>query len=179
MYRLFVLYKKYTGIEKILIFLLFAQLFFLLFVNVTQVKYHIGYDAASCFIKTNEIFKQGTLFIKNYGDQSGPFFDYVVPFAALLKSIVPDVFIAYGIISFFADICIIFILFKILMLCNCRLSNILIVLNLVLCPFVPVDFINVNDLSYINVLLVAPSFYSVRIIYGLLPLYVFIKLKKS
>ena len=91
MYCTLLFYKKTSFLDKILFLLMYLQIIFLFFANTTQVKFHLGYDAASCFIKANEIFKQGTLFIKNYGDQSGPFFDYVVPFAALLKNIVPDV----------------------------------------------------------------------------------------
>nr|MBP3283635.1 hypothetical protein [Treponema sp.] len=179
MYCTLLFYKKTSFLDKILFLLMYLQIIFLFFANTTQVKFHLGYDAASCFIKANEIFKQGTLFIKNYGDQSGPFFDYVVPFAALLKNIVPDVFVSYGLISFVVDICIILVIFKILSLSKLQLSNILIVLNLILCPFVPVTFNNANDLSYINVLLVAPSYYSVRVLFGILPVYMYLRLKSN
>ena len=69
-----------------------SQFGILIFINLTQMKYHMGFDASSYYLKALEMYKQGTIFVKNWTDQTTLYFDSAVPLAAFLMNIFKNIF---------------------------------------------------------------------------------------
>lgn len=72
------------------------QLLFLLWLNLTQLPYHLGYDASCDYLRAYEMYRQGTLFPENWHDTTTSHLDAPGPLAALLLHIVPNLFTAFG-----------------------------------------------------------------------------------
>ena len=109
--------KKPTIKDMVLIvvFLIFCwQIFMLGYINLTQMKYHIGYDSSSFYLKAVQMWEQKTLFVKNWAEQTNLYLDTTAPLAALFYGITGNVFFSYGLANFLCDIAIVAVAYGIL-----------------------------------------------------------------
>ena len=87
---------KKNNVEKILtyglIVLFVGQFFVLCFFNLTQLKYHIGFDVSVNYLKAMEMAKQGTVFIDHWVDVSYLLLESSVPLAAPLFYLTGNIF---------------------------------------------------------------------------------------
>ena len=60
-----------------------AQLLFLFWLNLTQLRYHLGYDASCDYLRAAEMYRQGKLFPDHWRDTTSSHLDSPVPLAAL------------------------------------------------------------------------------------------------
>ena len=60
-----------------------AQLLFLFWLNLTQLRYHLGYDASCDYLRAAEMYRQGKLFPDHWRDTTTSHLDSPVPLAAL------------------------------------------------------------------------------------------------
>lgn len=61
-----------------------AQLLFLFWLNLTQLRYHLGYDASCDYLHAAEMYRQGKLFPDHWRDTTTSHLDSPVPLAALV-----------------------------------------------------------------------------------------------
>jgi hypothetical protein len=150
------------------------QIVMVIYINLTQLKYHIGYDASSCYLQAVEIWKQKTLLLSNWDPQTTLSWDSPVPLAAILYGITKNIFLSYGIANIICSGLLITILYKIMKLMKFSLLASILCTNLFISPFIPVGFNNANHLGYFSMLFASMSAYSVRIFIVLLILYTFL-----
>lgn len=55
--------------------------------NLIKLRYYCEYDSSSYFLKAYEMYRQRTLFISDWVDQTSLYFDSPVPLAALLMNV--------------------------------------------------------------------------------------------
>lgn len=60
-----------------------VQLLFLFWLNLTQLRYHLGYDASCDYLRAAEMYRQGKLFPDHWRDTTTSHLDSPVPLAAL------------------------------------------------------------------------------------------------
>ena len=175
------LHLKKADIALYVLYVLFAfQIIELLYINLTQMKYHIGYDASVFYLRALEVKKQGKLFLDNFVYQTSFFMDSPVPLAALLLNLTgEDVFVAYGLSNLVIVFITLYLMFSILKLGNISDVAIFIALNIYLCPHLSPLFNNANDLGYFSTLLTSDAAYSVRLLLVLVFIKNFISIRKS
>lgn len=155
---------KYDYLKLVVWALFFVQVLVLGFFNLTQMKYHMGFDASSYYLKAMEMAKQGTLFITDWVEQTTLYFDSSVPLAALLYKITGDIFVSYGIVNFITDIAIFYMFHAILK--SLKLSGMAraVCLNMIACAYVTPAFNNANDMSYLSSVLSAADWYGLKVL---------------
>lgn len=173
-YRLFE-----NSVNSILNFIIFVQLSFIIFINLTQLQYHIGYDASSYYLQTIEMSKQNTLFPDNWMYQTTLYTDSPVLLAMFFYSLFKNIFIAYGIANIICTFALLAIFCKLLKMF--KLSKIAekISIALLLSPYIIFPLNNGNDLGYFSMLFSSMGGYSVKIIIILLVVYIFCILHKN
>lgn len=173
-------FKQKSHLYRIIMLVSFLgvviQALVLVYINLTQMKYHMGYDASSYYLKALEMYKQGTIFITNWTEQTTLYFDSPVPLAALLMNIFHDVFISYGVANLIIDLCIFVVVWKIFEKLSIEYMVRLIIFNILLCPYVVADFTNDNDANYFSSLITSGAWYGVKLMISLLFMYMFIVL---
>lgn len=163
--------KKPTIKDMVLIvvFLIFCwQIFMLGYINLTQMKYHIGYDSSSFYLKAVQMWEQKTLFVKNWAEQTNLYLDTTAPLAALFYGITGNVFFSYGLANFLCDIAIVAVAYGILKKLNVSKIASLLCLNLIICPYFAYTFNNANDIGYASSILTSGNWYGVRMLVILL-----------
>lgn len=167
-------------IFSVLVFcLLFYEMIMLCYVNLTQLSYHMGYDASSYYLKAIEIWKQKTLFIDHWVEQTTLYFDSPVPLAALFMFIFKDIFLSYGVANLIIDFFMILFLIRIMKKLKLSPLAVMVVLSIFLCPFISPNFGNSNDLGYFSCILTSCSCYSVKILISFMVLDCFLMLSKK
>lgn len=152
----------YFYLKAGLLVVFLAQIMMLAVFNLTQLQYHMGYDASSWYLKAMEMAKQKTIFVKEWANQTTLYFDSAVPFAALLYWATGDIFVSYGIVNFMIDIGIFFVFYNILK--ALRISDLakLVCLNMIACTYISPGFNNANDLGYFSSILSSNSGYGLK-----------------
>lgn len=144
------------------------EVFLIGYYNLVKLKYYCDYDSSSYFLKAFEMYRQGTLFISDWAEQTSLYFDSPVPLAALLMNIFPNIFTAYGVANCLivaANICLLRLILKDL---HFDAMSQLVTMAFFLCPYMTTPFDIVNDLGYYSCLFVSAGFYSVKITISLL-----------
>lgn len=156
----------------------FLQIFVLAIFNLTQMQYHIGYDASSFYLKAMEIGKQHTFFIDHWVGQTNLFFDSPVPLAAIIYSITGNIFISYGIANIVISGVFLFIFY--IILCAFELSGLskIVCLNMAVCIYISPSFNNANDLGYVSSMFSSGNWYVLRFIITLMLIKVMIDLEE-
>ena len=156
-----------------------SQFGILIFINLTQMKYHMGFDASSYYLKALEMYKQGTIFVKNWTDQTTLYFDSAVPLAAFLMNIFKNIFVSYGVANIIIGGCIFLMLWNILEKFHIEYWVRFIAFNILLCPYIVFDFNNTNDIFYFSSTLTSGSWYGVKLLLSMLFIYVFVTLYEN
>lgn len=172
------------GIFRLLTIGLFGlvavQSFVLVWINITQMPYHIGYDASSYYLKALEMWKQGTLFCDHWVNQTTLYWDSAVPLAAVLMNIFHNIFLSYGVANAIVDISIVLLLWLILEQYDVSILAKLFAVNVAICPYVSVLFNNnINDIGYFSSTFTSGSWYGVKLALALLFIYAYILIKKA
>lgn len=155
------------------------QFLVLCYINLTQMKYHMGYDASSYYLKAFEMWKQKSLMCENWVEQTTLYWDSAVPLAALLMNIFRDIFTAYGVANLIVDVCIIALMIGIMRSLELSVPSQLFALNLVICPYVGRGFSNSNDIFYFSSILTSGSWYGVKLALTLLFVYVWLLIYRN
>lgn len=179
------LFKKYTLLEKVLCIVLllcfFAQFFWICYINLFQIQYHLGYDASAYLLKSIEMAKQGSLFVEHWSDQTSLYLDSPVPFAALVYKMTNNIFFSYGIVNILM-LGVLLLLFWRLMSCFICKTNLvakLFAINLVISAFYLTGASTVNDLQYSSMMYVGAAMYIFKIITFLLVILCVIRLEEG
>lgn len=136
-----------------------AQLLFLFWLNLTQLRYHLGYDASCDYLRAAEMYRQGKLFPDHWRDTTTSHLDSPVPLAALFLCFIPDLFTAYGLANCVFLGALVLFFWLILREMELALWARFLGISLLLCPnFVVV--INANHLGYASCLLTSMQSYS-------------------
>jgi len=116
-------------LSNLLIIFFICQFLVVVFFNLTQLKYHMGYDAAINYLNAIEIAKQKTIFLSNW--QCTTFFAFIsnIPVASLIFSISKNIFLSFGIVNIFFLVLIIIEFRKILIIFGCKNEEIWLGLN--------------------------------------------------
>lgn len=177
----FKIMQKYKGNFFLLTVccVLIVEFLFLLHSNLTQMQYHIGYDASYFYNKAIEIWKQKSLLLQQWSDQTALNFDTSVVFAALLYGLTGNIFVSYGIVNMFFCICIMLVVYYIAKELMLSLSYRILAICLIICPYITIEFNNANDLGYYSMLLGNCQAYAGRILLSLLILLISIQLYKG
>ncbi len=170
----------YSVLKCLLTIFFIAQIFLVCYINLTQMKYHIGYDASTFYLRAFEMWKQGKVFNpQNFVHQTTFFFDSPAPIAAFLMNFFHNIFLSYGIANLLVDFLLIFFLYKTSKSLNISNLGILMILNIFLSPHVPVFFNNGNDLGYVSSILTSMGCYSVKLLIGLIFVYSFLFVRQN
>lgn len=159
----------YRGIGVCFFLLAAVQMIAIVYINLTQMPYHMGYDASAYYLKAAEIWKQKTLFISHWAEQTTLELDTSLPLASLFYGMSNHIFFAYGL----ANCCVIFALagvfYSILKGLNYDCMVRWICLNFLLCPYITfVD--NLNDLGYFACMMTSFQAYGVKVLIILMQL---------
>ena len=165
-------FRKGNKVEKILlVFLLLiflGQILWIAYINLFQLQYHMGYDASAYYLKSVEIVRQGTWFIKNWDEQTNLYLDSTVPLAAIMYKIVGNVFLAWGISNLIILLAVIACFNSILhYFCNKKISR-LVALNLLVGAYNMYSVFVPNELGYSTMMYIAFSCYAVKMLLILL-----------
>lgn len=159
---------KKNNVEKILIYglivLFVGQFFVLCFFNLTQLKYHIGFDVSINYLKAMEIAKQGTIFIDHWVDTSCLLLESSVPLAAPLFYLTGNIFFSYGLINILLLLAMLWLLHSIMETLGYSRTAQLICANMFVCPYLGGDFNNAYYLMWFDSVLCEAQFYGGRIL---------------
>lgn len=154
-----------------------AQLLFLFWLNLTQLPYHLGYDASCDYLRAHEMFKQGTLFPDHWRDTTTSHLDGPALLAFFFLYLIPDLFTAFGLANCVLLFLLVACFWLILQEMNAALWARFLGIFLLLCPnFVVV--INSNDLSYASCLLTSSQFYTGKFVLTLCFIWLWLVLAK-
>ena len=127
---------------------LLCQLFITLYFNVFEAKEHMGIDVSWEYLKANIAFKERAFYPSDViNTTTQPMFErhiLILPLYLIFK----NVFVAYGLSSFFITVACLVVLYKIGTSLKLTLGQKLIILNLFICPFMANGFNIDNDLGY-------------------------------
>lgn len=155
-------YDFYWLLKMGFISMFFLQVVYLIIFNLTQLKYHIGYDASSYYLKAMEMGKQRTIFIDYWIEQTTLFFDSPVPLAAVIFYITGDIFISYGIANIIISAVFLSIFYLILCAFERSFLSKIVCLNMVACVYISPSFNNANDLGYVSSMFSSGNWYVLR-----------------
>ena len=116
--------------------------------NLIKLRYYCEYDSSSYFLKAYEMYRQRTLFISDWVDQTSLYFDSPVPLAALLMNVFHNIFPSYGIANCMITAANIYLFHRILKDLDFPEMSRLVALAFFLCPYLTTPFDIVNDLGY-------------------------------
>ncbi len=169
----------YTYMLALSALLVVGQLLVVCYINLTQMPYHLGYDATSNILKAAQIWEQGSIFPAAWVDQNILLFDSAALPAALIYGICGDLLTAYGVANILMTVCLVLCVWGLAKSLGMTPLSSLITLVMFLCPYVSGAFSNVNDLGYVSMLFTSAGFYSVRIITSLLAVKTVIDIKNK
>lgn len=154
------------------VILLLGQLLVLGYINLTQLPYHMGFDASCNYLKACEIAKQGTVFTTNFENQTTLYLDSPAPLAGLLFRITGNIFLSYGITNFLIVIAILWVLDSILNTMQTSPIARIVCLNLVICPYLEPEFKATiyNNVDYFCSMLSDAQFYGCKMLIVLMVL---------
>lgn len=154
--------KRKEGYKIVLAGLLAIQMGVILYVNLFQMKYHLGYDVSSYMMKAVEVWRQKTLFIDHWNHQTTLYIDNAMPIASLLYGITHDIFISYGIANCIVSALLLFVFLGICKSLGFNSSSSLISANFFVCPYIMQGLNNWNDLGYFSMMFTSMASYGVK-----------------
>ncbi|MCR5516282.1 MAG: hypothetical protein K6F41_07480 [Lachnospira sp.] len=165
--------KKCKRIEIILFLLLVIQMLSIAIFNIFRLPYVAGFDSSAAMAQAMEIWKEHTIFLKDWSYQATLGLDSVLMLASLFYGLIGNIFIAYGL----ADCVIIFlyfyIIYGILKEINISKSVRLFIMIVMFTPY------SLEPLGYMPMLFTNASYYSVKVLIPFMLIFVLIKLYKK
>ena len=164
--------KKENKAEKILFFIFIlmfaAQFIALVYFNITQLKYHLGYDISSNYLRAIEMVKQHKLLPDHWAYTTARTVISTTAVAALFYGLINDIYVAFGLANLLIMIVTLAVLWKILSMLKFSYVTRFAGLNFYLCPFITTEYNNACDLGYASNMLLGAGFYSMIILMILL-----------
>lgn len=142
--------------------ILVIQLILIVYVNLTQLASHMGFDASSSYLQAMEMAKQGTLLIQNWQYTTSLGWDTPVLLAAPFYQLSGDIFFSYGLANI-AFVALLLVIFRaVLSFFHWRVRTQRIVTIALLTPYLSVHYIIFNDLKYFSMMLTGIGSYTIR-----------------
>ncbi|MDD2970502.1 MAG: hypothetical protein PHE02_00025 [Lachnospiraceae bacterium] len=159
--------EKYIKIAKKILWigmgaLVLMQIFMILYVNLFQMPYHLGYDVSSYMMKAIEVWRQKTLFIDHWYHQTTLYIDNAMPIASLLYGMTGNIFLSYGIANCIISGLLLTVFYGICKSLELGKVSTLALLNLFLCPYLMESLNNWNDLGYFSMMFTSMASYGVK-----------------
>lgn len=157
--------------SRIILFLILGfQAVALIFLNLTQLPYHLGHDTTVYIFQTIATWQQKKLLLDDWMYQTTFGLDSPVPLAALIYGMVKDVFVAYGLANIILTGCFSFVYLQLMKRFDMSLETKLVLLNLALGLHFANFYMVFNSLEYGSVMFVDNGAYIVKTIIALLVL---------
>lgn len=173
--------KRYF--DKLIVFALaaifIAQLSWICYINLFETEFHLGFDASSYMLKSIEMARQRTIFIRNWDEQTSLYIDSTVPLAALLFKITGRIFLSWGISNIIMFGAIIYLYWRLISKFIFSTYAKFISLNLLSCAYFLTGYMPINDLGYSSMLYLGTSMYAFKIIVFLFIINCFIDIEKG
>ena len=149
--------------RPVLSLLLLAQIGMIVYYNLFQAQYYMGYDASVTFLQVIETWRQKKLFLDNWLWQTVLGWDTAVPLAALIYGITGNVFFSLGFSNLVFVALFLVILCTIVRKIDTKPTTILLLLNILLTPYIAMSD-NANNLQYYFVMYMDFAAYLVKIV---------------
>lgn len=151
-------------LKIILVVSVVMQMIILLYFNIFEADIHLGIDSSWDYLKTMVVGKTGSYPLELISDTTAPLIDRQFLLAVPLYMLCKNIYLSYAITNLVYTIVIIGLLYNIMKLKNFGIVEILLVINMFLCPYMLNDFSWMNDLGYFSCVLGMGGMYSLRII---------------
>ncbi|MGN0330940.1 MAG: hypothetical protein ACI4D5_06810 [Kineothrix sp.] len=144
------------------------QIIWIIWSNLFQLKYRLGFDASSYLLQSMEIVKQGTLFISDWEYTTSLFWDSTVPLAALIYQLTGKLFLSWGWANLIMLAAVLTAYQVLLSHYIGRLQGRLVALNLSIGTYCLVDHYGYglisNDLGYAAMMFLSASMYAFKML---------------
>ena len=140
------------------------QLLTILYFNIFEADIHLGIDSSWDYLKAMVVGREGGYPIELLSDTTAPLIDRQFILAVPLYMLFKNINLSFAIANLIFTIVIIGLLYTIMKHKKYGMVEILIVINMFLCPYILSDFSWMNDLGYFSCVLGMGGMYSLRII---------------
>lgn len=144
--------------------ILIGQIVMIMYFNLFEYKYHLGFDASSTILKARMIGEQKTLFPNYYVDQTSLLLHTQIPFVALVYRITKNIFFSYGIVNVFLTIIMVLLVLYIFNKLNVGWLYAGISSNLLLAPYTTPEYNVANPLDYFSMMYFSSASYLLTVI---------------
>lgn len=159
--KLMVKVKKLTvGFGLLFLF----QVVMLIYVNLTQMQMHMGYDASGHYLTVLEMWKQKAWMLDNWQRNTSLLFDTSAPLAVWLMPVFHNVFTAYGTANLIIDGVLIVAVWMLARELDLVTEARLFILCVLFCPYLGINFNNYNDLMYFSMMYTNCAPYNVKLL---------------
>lgn len=142
--------------------ILFIEILFILYYNLVEHRYHLGYDQSCAYLQAVEIWRQKKIILDNWIGQTVLALDSPLLLAALLYGVTNDIFLAFGISNIICIVIFIIILYKIICQLNLSVSAKLLFFCVLLMPYESlID--TANNMGYFSVMYFNYATYLVKV----------------
>ncbi len=155
--------QKLKPIDIVLLCVVGIELALIVFVNLTMLRNHLGFDASSCYLFVKELWNQKTLFPNDWSYQTGLGMDSSVVMAWLVYGAIGDVFTAYGLCNILTTGIIVAAVAGLTREMKWQLSSRLLTIALIITPYFTTFDTN-NALNYFAMVYGFMASYSYRVI---------------
>lgn len=140
------------------------QFSYIVYFNLSQFKYHLGYDASAYMLKSIEMARQGKIFIEHWEDQTSLYLDSTVPLAAIFYKVTNDIYLSWGISNIIILIIEGILVWKIVSKFTKSSNSKLITINLFIASYFLTGYFVGNDLGYSSMMFLGTSMYAFKMI---------------
>ncbi len=148
-----------------------AQLILIFVFNLTHLKYEAGFDSSAAMSQAMEIWKQKTIFLKNWEYQSTLGLDSVIIPASIFYGITHNIFLAYGIADCLGVLLYIYIFRDIFKMINIPKLPRMIIYVLLLTPY------SLEPLGYMPMMFTGAAYYIVKVLIPIMLIDIILKLR--
>lgn len=152
--------------------ILFLEILFILYYNLVEHKYHLGYDQSCAYLQAVEIWRQKEIILDNWIGQTVMCLDSPLLLAAFLYGITNDIFVAFGISNIICILIFVIILYKIVNQLNLSVSAKLLFFCVLLMPYESMIDTS-NNMGYFSVMYFNYATYLVKVCIIFLIFYVY------
>lgn len=173
---------RYTPKAFIFVFMLLVicvQIGIIIYSNLYDLQYHLGFDASSAYLHAIEMWKDKSLVPDTFALTTTLGLDAPDLLASLIYGITGNIFISFGLTNIFMDIIICIVFYNLLK--EAGLTSFSRALGFVffLCPFMTPDHYTDNNLSYFAMVFGEQASYSIKVTAMMLLLLTILKLEHN
>jgi hypothetical protein len=150
--------KKCKKLEIFLFILLVLQLLVIAVFNLTRLPYVAGFDSSAAMAQAMQIWKQRTIFLKDWAYQSTLGLDSGLLLASMIYGVTGNIFISYGLSNCVIIALYFYVIYEILKEINVSKTVRLITLIILFTPY------SLEPLGYMPMLFTNASYYSIKVL---------------